>query len=215
MSSTPTKSARPQAGRKAPYVRHGRAKTRTHNSWRGMIDRCENPNHRHYKNYGGRGIKVCPRWRRSFPAFLEDMGERPPGTVIERRKNEQGYMPSNCFWATRKEQGRNKRNNRLLTHAGRTATVAEWAELTGIKRHTIISRLDQYGWDVAKALTVPVGEALRTQHLLTFRGKTLNRRQWAAKVGLSVHTIQCRLRAGWTVEEALSTPSQQGKRSSN
>lgn len=93
------------------------AKTRpagsTYNSWRGMLDRCRNVSHRFYKNYGGRGIKICARWDPrqggSFANFLGDMGERPPGLTLDRVDNDGDYTPENCRWATRKQQVDNAR----------------------------------------------------------------------------------------------------------
>jgi hypothetical protein len=78
-----------------------------------MISRCHNPNHVSFSYYGGRGIAVCERWRADFPAFLADMGERPAGMTIERMENSLGYEPSNCKWATRREQGQNSRHCKL------------------------------------------------------------------------------------------------------
>ena len=77
--------------------------------WGAMIQRCTNPNHPSYKNYGGRGITVCERWRK-LANFEADMGPRPfPGASIERVENDKGYCPENCVWATTKEQAKNKR----------------------------------------------------------------------------------------------------------
>lgn len=88
--------------------------TPTYRIWGGIIQRCVNPAATSYPRYGGAGVTVCDRWR-SFPAFLEDMGERPPGLSIDRIKNERGYEPGNCRWATAKEQRANQRRSRPLT----------------------------------------------------------------------------------------------------
>jgi hypothetical protein len=75
-----------------------------------MMTRCNNPNVKAYKNYGGRGITVCKRWQESFANFLADMGEKPaPHLTLERCHNDKGYSKSNCYWATRKAQAANKR----------------------------------------------------------------------------------------------------------
>lgn len=108
--------------------------------WGKMIQRCENPNNPKWKYYGARGIKVCKRWRRSFAAFLQDMGPRPSGDhSVERRDNDGPYSKRNCIWATRIEQANNKRNNARVTIFGRTQTVAQWKREIGISQLSITS----------------------------------------------------------------------------
>ena len=125
---------------------------------RSMINRCHNPNVRCYKNYGGRGITVCERWRYSFVAFLEDMGERPPGGQIDRIDNNKGYSPENCRWLTNRANCRNKRTNLNVTAFGKTACITEWSEITGINWSTLLYRI-KAGWNPEIAFTTKSRQA--------------------------------------------------------
>jgi len=93
-------------------ITHGMCGTATYDSWASMKNRCNNPNDPSYKNYGGRGIKVCERWQK-FENFFEDMGVKPKKLTIERTDNDGNYGPENCTYATRQEQSRNSRNTKL------------------------------------------------------------------------------------------------------
>lgn len=134
-------------------VTHGGSGTRTHRIWKNVWTRCTNPRVKSYKDYGGRGIKVCARWR-SFAAFFEDMGECPPKMSIDRIDNDKGYEPGNCRWATKKVQANNTRSNRRYTLNGRTQTVSQWAEEIGIPYNCLLYR-HMNGWDAETALTTP------------------------------------------------------------
>jgi len=126
----------------------------TYQTWRNMLNRCNNPNVPAYRNYGARGITVAPEWH-DFSRFLADMGERPEGLTIERIDNSRGYMPGNCRWATYSEQGRNTRVNRIIEFNGEALTIVEWAECTGVSRSLIAARIDRLGWSIERALTTP------------------------------------------------------------
>lgn len=113
-----------------------------------MLVRCDD---KLAKNYGGRGITVCDRWR-VFELFLEDMGEKPAGLTIDRKDNNGNYCKENCRWITPKQQGENKRNNRWIRVGQETRTMAQWSEITGIDKTTIYERIKR-GWDEARAVT--------------------------------------------------------------
>lgn len=130
--------------------------TEFYKSWANMIQRCTNPKNKQWKDYGGRGIMVCKRWMK-FENFLEDMGKDwKSGLTIERIKNNKGYYKENCKWATREQQQRNRRNNRLIPCFGKTQCLAAWAEEYNIPYGTLLARINRLGWSIKKALITPV-----------------------------------------------------------
>jgi len=128
-----------------------------------MRQRCLNPNNGDYGRYGGRGVEICPRWD-AFENFLADMGEPASDATIDRIDNDGNYEPSNCRWASRLEQGRNRETSRLVTVHGETACLSEWAARRALSVKTVQSRL-RYGWSMAQALGLsprpPPRQALR------------------------------------------------------
>ncbi len=121
-----------------------------------MLARCYDEHCAWYRRYGGRGIRVCERWRASFAAFFDDMGPRPGhGYSIERIDNDGDYEPGNVRWATAREQARNTRRNRLITVGGRTQCVAAWAEERGVRPQLISTRLSR-GWSDYEAVMMPI-----------------------------------------------------------
>lgn len=129
-----------------------------HRVWTSMRNRCTSPLSPAWKNYGGRGIKVCDRWLRSFEDFLADMGRRPGrGYEIDRIDNDGDYEPGNCRWASQKENSRNRRSARIVEFRGRRMCLSEACELVGMPYSTVLSRLSG-GWTVAVALATPVRE---------------------------------------------------------
>ena len=124
--------------------------------WADMLSRCRNPNHKAYKNYGGRGVVVCDRWHR-FEPFLADMGPRPVGRMLDRINNNGRYEPDNCRWATRKEQNSNRRNCIYVMCDGEQVTLKECCRRRGIKYRPIVKRIQDRNWPIEMALTVPIG----------------------------------------------------------
>lgn len=120
--------------------------------WASMVRRCTDPKNKAFDRYGGRGIRVCDRWRNSLAAFAEDMGPRPsPKHSLDRIDNDGHYEPSNCRWADSFEQGANKRNNVVIEYGGESHHVAEWGRRLGIGIATLSWRARQ-GWDAKEVL---------------------------------------------------------------
>lgn len=134
-------------------IRHGKKHTRVYRIWTGMWNRCRNPNAKDFARYGGSGITVCKRWQ-TFENFLSDMGEPCSGLTIERKENSKGYCKSNCVWATRTEQARNRKNNVILTFNGESLCISEWAERLGVNKCLISKRLAR-GWSIERTLGTP------------------------------------------------------------
>jgi len=133
---------------------HEYSYSRIYRIWASMVQRCNNPNSRNYKNYGGRGITVCKRWLK-FENFLEDVGEPPNDKYqIDRKNNNKGYKPSNCRWISSKENNRNRRNNKLYTYNNKTQCSSGWAEEYNIKPATLRDRINA-GLSMEKALITP------------------------------------------------------------
>jgi hypothetical protein len=176
----------------------------TYRTWQSMRNRCLNPKNKEYPRYGGRGIAVCERWN-NFELFLEDMGERPPDTSLDRVDNDGPYSPENCRWTDQVTQANNRRSNVRISFNGETRTLSDWARFTGIPYTVLHDRLVKLGWTTEQALSKPVWRG----RMITFGGETFSLRQWACRAGIAYSTLRLRLRAGWSVEEALTRPSRQ------
>ena len=124
--------------------------------YKGMVDRCHNPNSKVYDKYGGRGVYVCDRWRYNFDLFCKDIGERPSlKHSIDRIDNNGNYSPINCRWATAKQQARNRKSNRLLIYNGEEFCLSELSEISGISGPAISKRLN-LGWSVKEAVEIKI-----------------------------------------------------------
>ena len=142
LTSGETKSCGCGAGAKS---KHGESFSPEYCAWAAMIQRCTNPKYKGWKNYGGRGIIVCERWMNDFIDFLADVGYRPSSRhSLDRYPNNNGnYEPGNVRWATRPQQNRNSRSNKLITIGGRTLCIQDWVNETGIPSPTLRYRLRQ------------------------------------------------------------------------
>jgi len=135
---------------------HGKSNSATYRVWAGMMTRCTNEKEPSWKNYGGRGITVCERWKK-FENFLTDMGERPIGLTIDRYPNNDGnYEPGNCRWATYTEQAENRRSARYVVIYGVSMKLSVASARFGISSSRIRDRIDHLGWAPESAVETPV-----------------------------------------------------------
>lgn len=123
-------------------------RTRTYRTWNSMLSRCNTATCKEYKNYGGRGIKVCDEWM-DYSAFLKDMGIRPDKMTLDRIDVNGNYCKENCRWATKIEQENNRRNTIYLVRNGERITMANFVRLVGVTRSKVEWRLRK-GWSVAE-----------------------------------------------------------------
>ncbi|MGW2692395.1 hypothetical protein ACWC3Y_11095 [Streptomyces sp. NPDC001296] len=179
-----------------------RSKHELYDTWRTMIRRCHAPSSHAYPRYGGRGIHVCPEWRASFDAFLEDVPPRPgPGYTLDRIDNNGPYAPGNVRWATAGQQARNTRVNHYLTARGQTRLLEEWVEITGIPKSTLFGRIKN-GWSDEQAINTPV-RPKAPDHTVTPAGL----RQLLTDNEIAPSTVTARLRRGWDLQRALTQPT--------
>lgn len=180
---------------------HGMFGTPIYSSWSAMLYRCRNPNAPAYKDYGGRGVKVCDRWVR-FELFYEDMGSGHwDGAEIDRIDPNGDYTPGNCRWVTATENARNRRNAIFVEYRGERISLADLCSGKGVSRPHVLSRL-RLGWSLEKALSAPVKRRGTTQ--VAYEGRTYTVRQLARVAGLTENTLRGRLRRGHSLEEALN-----------
>jgi hypothetical protein len=145
---------------------HNLSSHRLHRIWFAMVQRCANKDNKNFPNYGGRGITVCEEWLDflSFYKWANDNGYSDSLT-IERTNNDGGYSPSNCVWATKKQQARNKRNVPTVEYRGELKTIVQLCEEHNIHRETFRSRIDS-GWTLEDALTKPVRKVRKPDSLV-------------------------------------------------
>jgi hypothetical protein len=140
-------------------VVHGGSYAPEYAIWANLVYRCHTETSPQFKDYGGRGIQVCARWRDSFAAFLEDMGPRADGKSVERKNVNGNYEPGNCCWATATEQANNRRNTVRIDGM----TLRHMADATGLTMNAIKSRARR-GWTAERILSQPARNYPRGAH---------------------------------------------------
>lgn len=139
------------------YRTHNMTNSKIYNVWQSIKTRCFNKNSKSYKEYGGRGIKMCEEWLHEFQAFYNWAIENgyKDGLTIDRIDNNGNYTKENCRWVTMKEQNNNKRTSKYITYNNETHTMTEWSYKLGGSKELVSKRLAS-GWSIEKALTTPV-----------------------------------------------------------
>ena len=137
-------------------------KNRLYRVWAAVIQRCENPHHERYKDYGGRGIKLCEEWRRDYRAFEKwayehgyDDNAEIHQCSLDRIDNGKDYSPDNCRFVNNREQCNNKRNNKKITIKETTHTIQEWSRIVGIPDYVIRDRIKKLHWNPVEAVLTP------------------------------------------------------------
>lgn len=139
--------------------KHGLSKTRIYRIYNNMKSRCYKEYSKSYKDYGGRGIKICDEWlgEDGFTNFYKWSIENgyKDFLTIDRIDNDKNYSPCNCRWSTRNVQNNNSRHVHMIEYCGEVKSISEWSKIKMISRNTIIKRL-KMGWSIEKALNTPV-----------------------------------------------------------
>lgn len=192
-------------------TKHGDYKERLYGIYKGMLDRCKNPNNPNYEKYGRRSISVCEEWTNSYLIFKEwalSHGYQD-NLSIDRIDNDGNYCPENCRWADDFTQNNNTRKNVNITFNGETHSLSVWGKIkpNGLSYDTLRSRLRD-GWDIERTFTEPLhtGEKDAKGGLITVNGETHNITWWCKKTGINKSTYYRRIKNGWIIERALTEP---------
>lgn len=179
---------------------HGKSKTAEYNTWAMIVRRCTNQNDARWKDYGGRGITMCARWRESFEHFIADVGPKPsPKHSIDRFPDNNGpYEPGNVRWATMNQQARNQRKTIVVTHNGVSYPLIEFCEIFSLPYETSYHRI-RLGW-TPQELFNPVRD-VRDNVRLEYNGRTYTLRDFCSEFDLDHRNSYKRLMAGWSVKD--------------
>lgn len=197
---------------------HGMWNSGFYHTWWSMMQRCYNPEHHNYPNYGARGIKVCEEWHKveNFVAWARlTVGKKDRKLTVDRIDVNGDYCPENCRWATNKEQSRNMRTNRIETIDGISKPFSEWCEEYNIATEVVYQRCNTLGWKFETALKTPVGSRNPDNNnsnfstndiIIEIDGEKGNISFWCNKFGTSRQTAYRRISRGWDLVKAVKTP---------
>lgn len=155
----------------AKYKKHNLSRTRIYTILKGMKGRCYNPNNKDYKNYGGRGIRICDSWLdkengvKNFYNWAINNGYSE-NLSIDRIDVNGNYCPENCRWLSIKGQSNNRRGNFYIEYKDKRLTAKQWSEITGINSATLIQRI-KLGWNIEDVFNIPTDSKTK----LSFRKK--------------------------------------------
>lgn len=142
-------------------LKHGDARRSGHHRLysirKGMLERCYNPNNNHYKDYGGKGVKMCEEWKESYLSFKNwalNSGYED-GLTIDRIDGDGDYCPENCRWASAITQANNKKNIPKYEYQGEIHSISEWSRILNVSRGLLKDRITKLNWDIEKAFTTP------------------------------------------------------------
>lgn len=174
-----------------------------------MISRCTNEKNPSFKRYGNKGISVCDEWLSSFDNFLNWslLNGYDDSLTIDRISNKSGYSPSNCRWATRKQQSNNKSDNHIIEFNGKVKTLSELADEFNIPYDVLNNRISMYHWDIEKAVTTPIRKHINRKSnrgVIIFENKKYYKSDFCKLFNINQNTLDTQLQRGWTIEEIVN-----------
>lgn len=206
------------------HKKHGYHGERLYNVWKGMKSRCNNKNNSSYKHYGARGIKVCEEWNTDYASFRKwaleagyNEEEKRGKCTLDRVDVNGDYCPENCRWVSQSTQMRNTRCNRMIEYDGEIKSLSEWADILGVSRRILYSRIYTYHQDIDKAFTSPVidhkdpenAKGRSRNRLVKYNEETHTINEWASITGICADTLWARIfKLNWSIEKAMTHPVQ-------
>lgn len=189
-------------------LQHGITDTRIYKIWEGIKSRCSNSKLSCYKNYGGRGIKVCQEWLHSPTAFYNwaIANGYEENLTLDREDVNGDYTPQNCRWVDYKTQANNKRTNAIYELNGELKTLAQWCDIFGINYFIVHNRLRSGNYTLQEALTEEINSRMYLSHnakRYVIKGEYLTLREISEKYKIDKNIIKWRIQNGWSDEEVL------------